>query len=129
MGATTMKLVSAVSIALVLQMISRAAADAATLHTAPFSGADTTSGFARCAITNASSASGTASATLYDYSSEVLQTITAFHIPPHATTYTLPVSLVDKAVGHCECSVPNATTWRCTVIWTSNDRAIGTSTQ
>jgi hypothetical protein len=122
-----MTLAVAASIALVLQLISTAATDAATLRTAPLP-ADTTSGIARCAITNASSAKGTASATLYDYSSEVLQTITAFNLAPHATTYTDPVGLVDKVVGHCECAVPNATTWRCTVIWTSNDRTFGTST-
>jgi hypothetical protein len=123
-----MRLATAASIACVLQIIfTAAAADAATLRTAPLP-ADTTSGFARCAITNASSSKGTASATLYDYSSEPLQTITSFNIPPHATTVTDTVGLVDKAVGHCECTVPNATTWRCTVIWTSSDRSFGTST-
>jgi len=123
-----MKLSNALSFAFALQMISMSAAEAASLRTAPFAGDETTHGFARCAITNASSASGNASATLYDFSGEVLETLTAFNVRPHSTMSTESVVLLDKAVGHCECTVPNATTWRCTVLWTSSDRTIGTST-
>ena len=116
------------STAFALLVMSTATADAASLRTAPFNGVDMVHGNARCAITNASSASGTASATLYDISGEILQTITAFNIRPHVTTYTAPVPLILDVVSHCECTVPNATTWRCTVLWISGDGNIATST-
>lgn len=118
----------ALSTAFALVMMAAAPADAASLRTAPFNGLDMVHGNARCAITNASSATGTASATLYDFSGEVLQTITAFNIRPHVTTVTSPVSLFQAVVSHCECTVPNATTWRCTVLWISADGTVATST-
>ena len=122
-----MKAMKVLSIVALLLLVSMAAAQAATLRTAPFDGLDVVSGFVRCAVTNASTSSGVASATLYNADGNVLVSLSSETVSPHATVFSSSASLVTETATHCECTVPSSTTWRCTVVYTTSARDNGES--
>jgi len=106
-------------LALSLMSVWTAAVDAAGLRSAPFAPVDTASadGFAHCAVTNGSGTPGTVSANLYGADGSLLLGISNVSLAPHATTTTDYTDYHPSLPTHCECLVPNATTFRCSFVF------------
>jgi hypothetical protein len=115
-------------IAVVFMLVQAVAADAAvTIRTAPFNGLDVSSGSARCAVTNASTKSGVASATLYSVTGNVVKSFSSQTVAPHVTLATEAADLAISFPTHCECTVPSSITWRCTVLYATGAADNGAS--
>ena len=87
---------------------------AVTLRTAPFPSTSVNSGNVYCAVTNTGTASTAVSAVMYDgIVGAVLATIPSQPLVSNATLLTDAVPLDTYYATHCECTVPNATNYRC----------------
>lgn len=112
-----MRLSRMLLIAMVLVLVSIVAADAATLRTAAFAGIDMSSGFARCAVTNAGTWPGVVSAFLYDHNGNFMAGFSSQTIRPHSTLFTPFSDLATETPTHCECVVPSVVTFRCSLVY------------
>ena len=106
-----------VVMALVLVLIGHTAASAATLRTSPFNSFNVNRGFARCLVTNGSTSKGTATVTLFDARGDVLDSGSEAIFPHHTVDNTAGFSFTDHQPAYCECTVPSATTWRCSFVY------------
>src|SRR5262245_44434183 len=102
-------------LALVLTLVfgsATVASAAVTLHTSPFNSFNVQRGAARCLVTNGSTTAGTATVTMYRSSGAVLDSASDKVLPHQTADPTAAFDMVD-APTYCECTVPSATTWRC----------------
>jgi hypothetical protein len=97
------------------------------LRTGAFNGLDVNSGTARCAVTNGSTNFGVASATLYSVVGIIRASFSSVTVEPHHTSLTGSVDLSLHDVAYCECAVPSATTWRCTLVYATSGGDNGAS--
>jgi len=100
-----------------LALMGHGEAGAATLRTTPINSFNLTQGAARCIVTNGSTSRGTATVKLFSKSGELLDS-EAETLNPHASADpTAAFSFPGDSPTYCECTVPSATSWRCSFVY------------
>lgn len=110
------------SLAVIVMLGSTTVAAAAVLRTASLPGDALGPGAAACYVTNAGPSAGAVSAILYDMNGSALENLGGtVPLGAHATISTPYHGYTVNSPAHCECVVPNANTFRCSVVWFDKD--------
>jgi len=100
-----------------LHPLGHAAASAATLRTSPFNSFNVERGSARCLVTNGSTVRGTATVKVFNESGALLDSATDTLNPHQTIDGTAAFDFSADHPTYCECTVPSATTWRCSFVY------------